>query len=887
MMRFQLIFRLLIVLFFAQSLEISAQSTDIFQPDFSLGKTDGEINEALIEYWDQYFQENYFDKGYTPEKMKGTGYAPYMRARWFYEMRKDHTGAIPPLQRWQAYLDSKHQLLEKGTALTANWENLGPNTIDTLGGRMISHAFDPEDPEIIWAGSGSGGLWKTTNGGDSWAPASDGIPDLRVSSVAVNPNDRNEIIIGTGIGVNTTLNLRPGVGVLKSSDGGLTWQATNFAFQQAQGVSTYELLWDAALPGRVFLAATNGLWFSDNNGASWIPTALQSQVTDIVINKQDGNILYAAQRGVGIFKSTNSGNSWSLLSNGLPAGTNIHLTSLAICDSFPDVLYCGISTPTSWGLQGFYKTIDSGNSWTRLNNTPWVVCQPGSTTNCQGWFVNICAVSPTDPDLVFFGGVQFWRSADGGNSWTWHDYLSNGTGGGNAGLVYVDQWDIGFHPEDESTIYIFNDGGVQKSTNGGIWWERKNNNLVTAQLYRSASARTEPTFMVGGFQDHGLQRVLNTDESLLWKRMTTFDGAVCIIDPTNSNILYMNWNAGTIWKSVNKGASVFQIMNGINEGGPWIPPLVMDPQNTNVLYTAGNNNIYKTSNGGAFWGTIANIPAVNTIAIDAVNNNYVYAHAYTPQGTWALWRSSDAGSNWEQIPDNSTTNIPTWRVTDLEVDPNQSGVLYATRNSVFPNNDHVKKSTDFGQTWVDITNNLPDIPTNAIAVSPFNGDHLYLATDLGVYLSTNAGNSWQEFNDNLPLVYAFDIHIQPGDSTARIATSGRGVWKTKLAGIATGITDTNPELIADFGLESNYPNPFNPSTTIPYRLGKNSFISATIYNELGQAVKEIYSGYQTAGKHTLQWDGTNTYEQPVASGVYFLRMVSGGIAKTVKLTLLR
>ncbi|MGH1365588.1 MAG: FlgD immunoglobulin-like domain containing protein [Calditrichia bacterium] len=866
------------------SLGLFAQENlPIFSSDFSEDKSDGEIAQATVDYWESFYQENYFDKGYSFEDMGGTGYYPFRRMKHFYDMRKNENGEIPFLSRWNAYEQSKQQLLDnKSAILTASWESMGPNTIDTLAGRMLAHAFDPLDNKIIWAGSGSGGLWKSLNAGESWIPVTDHLPSLRISAIAINPNDRDMIIIGTGTGMGNSFTLQPGVGILKSTDGGLTWQQTSFTYMQSQGVSTFKMIWDKSNPSRLYVAATNGTWISDDQGDTWQRTFV-TRTTDIKVNKQSPNILYMASQNAGIYRSTDFGTTWGRLNSGLPNSTQIGFSRVAICDSFPNVLYAGIADATTQAVRGLYRSDDGGDSWMQLSNVPNVYCQPGATTSCQGWFSNTLGVSPADPDLIFFGGVQFWRSDDGGSTWTWHDYLSNGTGTGNMGLVYVDQMDIGFDPVDPQTIYVFNDGGIQKSTDNGLWWERINQDLVTAQLYGIASSQTVPERMIGGFQDHGLQKVDGRGGNLAWKRWTTFDGAGGNIDHQNSDIIYGVWNLGTHFKSLDFGNSAFPIMNGITEGGVWLTPQVMHPEDPKILYTASTLKIYKTVNG-ANWTAVAAIPNVNTIAIDQVNPDIIYAHSYT--GTsWTIWRSNDAGANWAAINDPT---IPSWRVRDLEADPSNEGIVYAVRNSAFANRDHVKKSVDYGNTWQDITNNLPDIPTNAIAISPFNSDHLYLATDLGIYLSTNGGGEWLEYNDGLPLVYASDIHYHPVDSTLRIATLGRGVWKSRSADVTVGVAPNQQSSIPNrFSIEQNYPNPFNPETVVNYELFASAAVQVEVFNELGQSVAFLYEGNKAAGRHQLTWDGRNDIGNVVATGNYFLRITADGIAKTIKMNFVK
>ena len=812
---------------------------------------------------------------------------PLAAMKWFYEMRKDDKGNYSESRRWEAYLEMRKNTLNKsGYAPIANWQSLGPNTADSLTGRMISHAFDPTDNNIIWAGSANGGLWKSTNAGDSWESVGNDIPTLEISEVTINPNNGDEILVGTGVDRFQTFTLRPGIGVLKSTDRGLTWNLTSFSYNLGQSVGVSKIIWHPTDQQLVYMAASNGFWISTDGGESW-SIKRTGRVSDIEINSDEPNIIYAAFRQEGIFKSTDGGGSWNNLTNGLPSGSVVGLTSLTICDSQPDILYTSISNNNTWALEGFYKTVNGGQEWTKLTNAPNVTCQPNNSTSCIGWFVNKCEVSPVNPDLVFLGGVQMWRSSDGGANWTWHDYFSNGTGYNNAGLVYVDQWDIGFDNVDPNTVYLFNDGGIQKSTNGGLWWEKKNSNLITAQIYRIASALSDTTILLGGFQDHGLQVLDNKNGNLTWNRWSLNDGTQVIIHPTNSSIFYGSFFFGAHYKNNSAGknwlVTTQPIQNGINESGKQFAPLVMDVQDPNTLYTASVSKIYKTINGGSFWHAAANIPNVYTIAVDQMNNKIVYAHSYT-SSSWSIWRSDDAGTNWKGITHSS---IPTWRVVDLEADPSNEGVVYAVRNSAFPNSDHVKRSTDYGETWTDITNNLPDITCNAIAISAHNPEHLYLATDLGVFVSTNNGSEWNEFNDGLPLTYVSDIHYHPVDRTLRISTIGRGVYKTKAVDAIVTDVETNKEIPSDFIVHNNYPNPFNPSTRISFEINKPGNVQIKIYNELGQQIFTIANKEFSSRSHKIIWNGKNQYGMNVSAGTYFARVIHNGISKTIKMSLLK
>ncbi len=847
----------------------------------------GRQAEQALQEFDAFYQEHYFSKGHSPGNMSGTGYLPYQRSRWFYEQNRNHRGEVDPQRRWAAYLRSREMALgQSGKRMAAAWESWGPDTLNDLGGRILSHAFHPNDSQVLFVGSNGGGLWKTVDGGAQWFPLTDQIPSLRISSIAINPQDPDQILIGTGSGWANTLNLKPGVGVLRSTDGGLTFQPTNFSypFNESAGVSTYDLVWDPTDGSRIHLAATNGTWLSTDGGLNWI-LRISGETSALVLNKSAPQTVYAAVQGDGIYRSTNSGQSYTRLSNGLPNGTVMAQTSLTICDGSPDVLYTAIAHSTTLGLEGLYRTNDGGDTWMKLNGTPNFMCQPGQSTGCVGWLFNAIQVSPVDPDLLLVGGVQAWRTENGGQSWTWHDYLSNGIGVNNDGLTYVDHFAFGFDPSDDTTVYAFNDGGVFKSTDSGQWWDPACTGLVTSMIYRVASFSGDGNQLVAGFQDHGLQRLDHTGGNTRWTRWTTNDGCAVNWDHDNVNIIYGDLQNGNHVKSFSSGTFAAQpigINAGIMESGPFISPTVIHPTDDLTLYTASTSRIYKTTNGGTNWSVSANAANVMTIGLDRVNPDIVYAHAYT-SSSWTIWRSFNAGASWAPI--NHST-IPTWRVTDLEACPFTSGVVYATRNSAFPNSDHVKKSFDFGATWTNITGNLPDIFTYAIAISPFNADHLYLATELGVFVSTNAGGSWQQWNDGLPFVYAHDIHYHEATRTIRLATLGRGVWVSPaMDALPTAVGP--PQTAAFFRIQSVGPTPFGSSVTLRYELLRDLPVSVAVFNTMGQRIQDLGWAQVGVGLQSVTWDGRDARGVTVASGPYFVQISAGGVAETRRVLLVR
>jgi photosystem II stability/assembly factor-like uncharacterized protein len=756
-------------------------------------------------------------------------------------------------------------LNNKGPVVFNDWESMGPNTLDTLSGRVITLHIDPSDSDRLYIGSGSGGLWFSENAGDSWQALTDALPSPHVSAIAVNPLDPQEILIGTGIGQVPTSTLAVGIGVLKSTDGGSTWSTTDFSYPQSAQVSVYELTWDAEEPGTVYLSATNGLYVSSDAGQTWSNLIPNVRIYDFELYPQHHDTMFACVLNQGIRRSTDGGETWENLDNGIPFGSQISRSAITICESQPEIMYASFINSTNFGLIGVYRSADGGDSWLSMDNAPNFPCQPSAPSSCTGWLFHDIAVAPDDPDRILLGSTQYWYSPDGGSSWVWRDYASNGSSGGNEGLTYVDTWKFVFHPSNMGTVYSCNDGGVQRSTDYGHTWERLPQDLVIGQSYSIATSEVDPDFMIGGFHDHGLQRLLAGDNNSTWTRWSLGDGIQTLIDHSNPNVLYGNLQNGTPYKSVNMGSNVqntVMITNGITESGPWITPLEMDPRFSNVLYTSSNNNLYRSTTGGNSWQSVLNVNTVQNIAVNQLQPDTVYAHAFNAT-IWSLWRSYDMGANWSEV---SASNIPSWGVTCLESSPHDASTIYASRNSINANMDHIKVSYDNGDSWEDITHDLPDIMVRDILVSPLSPDHIYLATELGVFLSVNAGENWQAYNFNLPIIEVYDIDFAAADSTIRIATMGRGIWKTQALGAeAVGIEEM--ELWAGTAMNL-YPNPAREKIWLSLHAPRIGRATLAIIDPLGHehAAMEVEL---RAGEQEIEIDLT-TYN--LSKGAYFFRL---------------
>ena len=799
-----------------------------------------------------------FDPGFHPDEL---GQTEPDNATRLYGVRNYADGTAPDL--WEEFRALKKRNGNLRLVPAANWKSLGPTSMDSTAGRIVCHAFNPMNSSSIWVGASSGGVWKTTDRGDTWTTIADDLPSIRVHAIAVNPQDTNHLIIGTGHYLSGSFTLQPGIGLLETTDGGATWLPNSLAFPFSQGVGINAVRFDPNNPLRLYTAASNGLWISDDGGQSW-NTTLSGNVTDFEIVSTNTQRLFAGVHSQGVYRSDDGGQSWALLTNGLPASPNVHRVEMSLSDSAPGFVLVSIVDPTTFGATGVYKTSDGGDTWNLFANAPDYLCNNGS---CLGWFANAVAVSPVDTNVIILGGIRLFTTSDGGQNWHWRGYYSTPLGGNKVGRAYVDQQDAGFDPEHPTTAYMFNDGGVYRSEDNGFFWHKKNQGLVTAQFYRIASFPGDTALMLGGIQDHGQQYLDNTGGNTDWNLWAIGDGCAVAFDPNNPSRAFGDnlFASHTRTNNVTGGlASTISFNNGITgvNSTAFHFVTVHHPIQSNVLYSATDNEIVKSTNG-VFWQNIASIANVRSLAISPADPNVVYAATYN-NSNWAFHVSVDAGGSWSQ-----TQSSPGWRVTDVEGDPHTPETVYATRNSSLPQNPHVFRSDDFGNTWIPINIGLPDVPTWGVAVNYYNPDVLYVGTDLGVFISEDRGLSWEEYNDNLPPYYVMDLHYHPGDSTLRIGTLGRGVWKTKsVIPVVVGEEETTlPEVQM-----AVYPNPADQEVSVSFSLQKDRHVHVSVLNSLGQEITVVADQRLTAGDHILTWDRRGSTGHQVDAGIYYVRL---------------
>ncbi|RKY94534.1 MAG: hypothetical protein DRQ01_02115 [Ignavibacteriae bacterium] len=831
----------------------------------------------------------------TDEKISGA----YDALNFWTMARAYPNNDIPNIAQYAAFEQATLNNLYKTENLqsTNQWQTIGPHN---KGGRTNAIAFNPQNPNTIYVGSASGGLWRSYTGGvgvDGWHYVPTGFPVLGVSTIAIEPNDSNTIYIGTGEVYNFDAagtgaayrNTRGtyGIGILKTTDGGLTWfKSLDWTYQQQRGIWAVKI--NPLNPNTVWAATTEGTYRSYDAGATWTEVHNVVMVMDLVINPVDTNIVITGNgnlgsTGLGLYRTSTGGNSWTKITSNLPGNFQGKI-QLDIYNANPDIVYASIGNGFSSGNGASWlcKSTDAGENWEVRSTVDY--------SKWQGWFSHDVAIDQSNPDNLIIIGIEVYKSTDGGST-----ILQKSTGGLTRGFTppiggdegngvpnytHSDAHDVKQHPTDHNTYYIATDGGIFRTTDFGETFESHNGRYQTTQFYNgTASSQTDSLNAMGGFQDNSTD-IYSGD--LAWFRAPVGgDGSWTAIDATNDNIMYASSQNLFMSKSTNGGNSFSGIAPPSGGTTAFIAPFKIFVGSSDIIY-AGRDKIYKSINGGGSWTTTNNgnvldgNPALS-MDISYQTSDKVYVGTAPNLTRSNLFRTINGGTSW----DNITGILPDRFPADIAVDPNDDNIVYVTFYGF--GTGHVFKSTNSGDSWTDISDNLPDVPVPAVIVDPNNSSQVYIGTDIGVFVSTDGGGSWQDFNAGLPTaVQGMDLNITTVNNVIRVMTHGNGAYETKLLNQIPVNTGTVPSIVTNFKLEQNYPNPFNPETRIDFSVSKSTFVNLTIYDAIGNEVVTLVSEDKPVGTYSVEFIATG-----LSSGVYYYKLEAGNFVETKKMILLR
>lgn len=754
----------------------------------------------------------------------------------------DKTVDIPAYEA--ALQEVKSGALQKsGIGFDAEWTVQGPGNI---GARINTIAVHPTDPEIIYVGFARGGVWKTIDGGLNWEPIFDDQLFLAIGDIEIDKNDPNTVYVGTG---DPNISGLPfiGNGVYKSTDAGASW--TNIGLGETR--ITSRILSHPADPEKLFVGTMGvpfettddrGLYRTSDGGQTWeqsLFVADSAGVIDIVMHPENPDILYASSwnrirnnqksrvHGLDakIWKTTDGGDTWNVLGNGLPTGDQGRI-GLTISQTDPEKLYA-LYVAANSRLLGIWMTNDGGESWNELAMEEEL---REDALASFGWYFGKIRVDPEDENHIFFHGVELWEAyvfspqdvIYNQASPDWFTYE-----------VHADKHDLVW--TGEGHILLATDGGLYKSTDGAATWTDIEN-IPTSQFYRVAYNPHQPQNYYGGMQDNGSSggnaAIINN-----WPRIYGGDGFQMQFHPENPDVFFAETQNGNIVSTDNGGQFFFGADDGIDNGDRrnWDMQYIFSHHDPNVMYT-GTMRAYQGDffNGSGFWTPISDDLTDGPIfgggsfhSITTLDeSHFTQGELYYGTNDGNVWRIDQIGAAATEI----TGNLPNRYVTDIKTSPSVDNRVYVTHSGYKYNEfiPRVHRSDDNGDNWTDISGDLPNLAINDIYILPENQDTvLFAATDGGVYGSLNAGENWERLGNNMPYVPVYDLELNVAQNELIAGTFARSIMTypiDSLLAMPVDTTTNNPpdttvavrDILYDFNKLHIYPSPARANINVEF-----------------------------------------------------------------------
>ncbi len=761
--------------------------------------------------------------------------------RWLWNNRFefDNNGNLSYLQpQNQVELNFNSQKSKNNLLSENNWTPLGPIDMPPTYeprscyamGRINCIAFHPTETNTFWIGTPSGGIWKTETSGKNWIPQGDNLISMAISHIAIDPKNPEILYAATGDFDATGLTSGNTTGVIKSTDGGNSWEPTQLIKDPTFASSALrKVIIHPDSTNHILVAGRRGIWKTQDGGETWRKVC-DSIITDLEINTKKSNILFAAMGqlygngSAGVLRTKDFGETWEVLNTGIPAKGEISRVELAIAPSYPDYIYVlNVKTNTN-GFHSLYCSTNGGDDWMQssvIDTTNNILgAWGGDKTDArgQGSYDLALIVDATDKNKIYTGGINIWMSDDMGRNWKMSSFWIYVFGES----IHADHHYAAYNPLDKQ-YYWCNDGGVYRTkkilAGDQSWvidwidkyneniiegapnykfptiWENLSSGLAITEFYRMSMSKNNDNVLAGGSQDNSCY-YYNSGDWLNY--IPNYDGMETMIDNNNTDIFYGVWQNGGLCKTTDGGKTIkTRLSNSITEKGNWITPASMDPVNGNIIYM-GYRNLWKSTDGGETWNIVLNLDAIDTTSknrssltiVKNFPNNSTHILCYKASSyyqdtakVWIrvpgeLWITQDGGSNWKK----SSNNLPldSLDISHLTYDRTNPQRIYASINT---SNRLINTylTTDGGETWQDISQPLPQgIRINTLLHQPSNSNILYAGTNKGVYYSDITTTEWQRFSNNLPNTNVNDLEYQESTGEIFAATYGRGIWKTNL-----------------------------------------------------------------------------------------------------------
>lgn len=855
-----------------------------------------------------------FDEYRQSTNLKNTkGWKWYKRWESHVEQRLNGDGSLPDESIFLKEVEKINAL--KNTASkgsSSNWIPVGPSelppSIDAVTshgmGRINCIAFHPTDSATIFVGVAQGGVWKSTNSGQSWLPLTDNLPIIRISDIAIDPTNPNTMYISVGdyayLGVALKTDGRKrhthyGIGVYKTTDGGVTWNPTglNLSLNTLDESLIRKVYVNPANSQELVAAGISGIWKSYNGGTTWT-NKNTNIIWDMEKNPANANTIYAStgfvltlnEGDAGIIKSTNFGETWTSLSSGVPT-KNAQRVELAVSNADTNYVYaitCGLDR----GFEGFYRSTNAGATWTkRYNNTGINLLGWDNTTGGgggQGTYDLAIVCDGLNKDKVYVGGINMWGTADGGATWDgmsyWLPYYGE--------YLHADQHQFAYNKLNNS-YFVANDGGLYRTDEPiiGSWnsansdpnykwptrWRFLGSGMQITSFYR-LGLREKFGDIIAGAQDNSTYYKNNNQ----WVNMIGGDGMECILHPTDELTLYGSAQFGYLVRSYDGGLTFDFLGIGGSENSEWTTPFKLEKGNPMNMY-AGFENMHFSDDEGSTSVPISNFPkmsngvgaVISAFDVSDSNSDYIYVAKrvnHQQNEPMKFYVTTNGGQSWQ----NRTVGLPDslycTYITVSDVNPQTAWACF----SGFTGGAKVYKTTNAGATWTNISYNLPNIPVNTVVLQKGSANNIvYIGTDAGVYYTYDGVTSWELFSNLLPNVIVSELEIHADSNKIFAATFGRGMWMSDLADVNLGVQQ-NPISNINFKL---YPNKNNGTFNIQASNLTVKTLNLSVINVLG---REVYTEQVKLQGNVF----TKSYDLKLMPGVYYFRVLSGKYSKVEK-----
>ena len=807
----------------------------------SIVKSNHNILE-IKELANAYFDEKYCDE---PECLvEDSEYHKYKRWEWYWENRVTEKGTMPNMADVAKSIDRfKLGLNAKDSSIFSqelyDWKNINQTTSESGYngmGRVTSMGFHPTDPNTYFVGAPQGGIWKTTTSGFLYENIGEDLPYVSVGNIIVHPDNPDTIYISVG---DHTGWWNYGLGIYKTTDGGKTWNPTGFAHELHNTISIIDIAVCPKNPDLMIVASGQGLYKTED-GFETVRKIRDGEYNSVKFNPLDSALVMVTHKQYEnslVLRSENAGATWGS-ATGFESQQNWVGHYVQFSPQDPSYVYVVASDSK------FYQSTDFGRSFTYKSDVP-----------SYGPLI----VSGTDKNKVFCGFISIHETLDGGASW---NQKTNWYNNGEHPTVHADLRNCYHNPHDSTQMFVCNDGGIYLHSEQDSSWVDLSDGLIITQFYTMANAQTHDIIMIGGTQDNGGRKRNSFGK---WFPTNGGDAMEVQIDHTNHTIFYTTYINGLLYRSRDSWENdVYHCISCNIPGkeddsnGSWVTPYELDPNDANTI-VAGYERVWKSTDQGDNWlplgDTLYGGRDIRSLAI-APSNSDVIAVGIDDQ----FFLTTNNGEDWTNFDKPTGANV-----TSITFDPLDENRIWLTLSGYNPFY-RVLYSEDQGNSWENLTFDLPNVPINTSAfLNSEQGEIIIIGTDIGLFVKTISGDKWVRYGTNLPFTHVTDIEFQYNADKIRISTFGRGIWEAPMPKSTSSIAETNETLL------HCYPNP---------AVGKLNVVLES--NEATQL--EIFDA---AGRLKItQTSFTKQNEVDISlleKGIYFIKSSNGRTQKFVKI----